>query len=59
MLRWALIGRRSLMRLRLVLASCSDAIVVSCTTRLSAQLHRLLLQISGVQEFLEPGLLLP
>jgi hypothetical protein len=57
-LRLALIGRRSLLRLGLVLASYSDAVVVSRAARLSARLHRLLLQISGVQEFMEPGLLL-
>jgi hypothetical protein len=58
-LRWALIGRQSLLHLRLVLASCDDAVVVSCATRLSARLHHLLLQIGGIQEFLKLSLLLP
>jgi hypothetical protein len=30
------------------LASYDDAVVVPCATRLSVQLHRLLLQIGGV-----------
>jgi hypothetical protein len=55
----ALIGRRSLLRLGLVLASYGDAVVVLCAARLSARLHRLLLQIGSVQELLAPGLLLP
>jgi hypothetical protein len=41
------------------LASHDDAVVVPCAARLSVWLHRLLLQIGGVQEFLEPGFLLP
>jgi hypothetical protein len=57
-LRRAMVGRRSL-SLRLVLAGYDDAVVVPGATCLSAWLHRLLLQIGGVQEFLDPGLLLP
>jgi hypothetical protein len=40
------------------LASYDDAVVASCAACLSVRLHCLLLQIGGVQEFLEPGLLL-
>jgi hypothetical protein len=40
------------------LASHDDAVVVPRAARLPVRLHRLLLQIGGVQEFLEPGLLL-
>jgi hypothetical protein len=36
------------MRLRLVLASHNDAVVVPCAARLPVRLHRLLLQIGGV-----------
>jgi hypothetical protein len=54
----ALIGRRSLLHLGLVLSSYDVAVVALCAARLSVRLHRLL-QIGGVQEFLEPGLLLP
>jgi hypothetical protein len=41
------------------LASYDDAVIVPGAARLSVRLHRLLLQIGGVQEFLDPGLLLP
>jgi hypothetical protein len=41
------------------LASYDDAVVALCAGRLSVRLHCLLLQIGGVQEFLESGLLLP
>jgi hypothetical protein len=58
-LRSTLIGRRSLLRLGLVSASYNDAVAASSAARLFVWLHRLLLQIGGVQEFLEPGLLLP
>jgi hypothetical protein len=54
----AVVGRRSL-SLQLVLADHDDAVIVPGAARLSAWLHHLLLQISGVQEFLDPGLLLP
>jgi hypothetical protein len=57
-LRQAMVGRRSL-SLRLVLAGHNDTVLVSCAARLSTRLHRLLLQIGSVQEFLDPGLLLP
>jgi hypothetical protein len=57
-LRLALIGRRSLLRLGLVSASYDDAVVGSCATCLSIRLHRLLLKIGSIQEFPEPGLLL-
>jgi hypothetical protein len=58
-LRPTLIRRRSLLRLGLVSTSYDDAVVMPCAACLSVWLHRLLLQIGGVQEFLEPGLLLP
>jgi hypothetical protein len=57
-LRRAVVGRRSL-SLGLTLASHDDVVLVSRFARFSAWLHRLLLQISCVQEFLDPGLLLP
>jgi uncharacterized protein YgfB (UPF0149 family) len=44
---------------RLVLTSHDDTVLASRAARLSAWLHRLLLQIGGIQEFLDPGLLLP
>jgi hypothetical protein len=40
------------------LAGYDDAIIMPGAARLSVRLHRLLLQIGGVQEFLDPGLLL-
>jgi hypothetical protein len=45
--------------MQLVLTGHDDTVLASCTARLSAWLHRLLLQIGSVQEFLDPGLLLP
>jgi hypothetical protein len=55
----SLIGRRSLLCLGLVSAGHDEAVVASCAARLPVRLHRLLLQIGGAQEFLEPSLLLP
>jgi hypothetical protein len=52
----ALVGRRSLLCLRLVLTRYDEIVVASCATGLSIWLHRLLLKIGGVQEFLEPSL---
>jgi hypothetical protein len=56
--RPALVGQRSL-RLGLGLTGYDKAIVILGAARFSVRLHLLLLQISGVQEFLESGLLLP
>jgi hypothetical protein len=57
-LRRAVIRRRSL-PLRLVLASHDDAVLISRSACFSARLHHLLLQIGCIQEFLDPGMLLP
>jgi hypothetical protein len=44
--------------MRLVLASCNKAVVALHAAGLPVWLHRLLLQIGGVQEFLELSLFL-
>jgi hypothetical protein len=58
-LRPALVGRRSLLRPRLVLACYDEAVVALRAAGLPVRLHCLLLQIGSVQELLELSLLLP
>jgi hypothetical protein len=45
--------------MRLVLAGHDDAVLASCAAFLPMRFHHLLLQIGSIQEFLNPGLLLP